>query len=411
MTTPHSNRRHGQGFATRAIHLGYDPASAQGALSPPVFMTSTYTFETVEEGLAIAHGEKDGYIYGRTKNPTQTILEARIADLEGAEAGLAVASGMAAISATAWTLLSAGDRVVIDRVLYGNSFAFFTRGLTRFGVSVEVADLTDPAELERALRSAPKFVYFESPANPNLRVIDIAAVVAAAHAAGARVIVDNTFATPVLQRPIELGADLVVHSATKFLGGHGDLLGGVVVGPAADIAQIRGHGLRYLTGATMAPLTAFLLLRGLKTLELRVARHSASAALVAETLQAHPAVQRVHYPGLASSPFHALARRQMHGFGGLVACELRGGTEAGRRFMNRLALAHRAVSLGDAETLVQQPATMTHAVYTAEERRRHGIEDGLIRLSIGLETPEDIIEDLLQALDGVEAPRGPAGTG
>ncbi len=241
---------------------------------------------------------------------------------------------MAAISATAWSLLSAGDRVVIDRVLYGNSFAFYTRGLTRFGVSVEAADLTDPTDLERALLTAPKFVYFETPANPNLRLIDIAAVAAAAHAAGARVIVDNTFATPVLQRPIELGADLVVHSATKFLGGHGDLLAGVVVGPAADIAHIRGHGLRYLTGATMAPLTAFLLL---KTLELRVARHSSSAALVAETLEAHPAVERVHDPGLASSPFHPLARRQMHGLGGLVACELRGGTEAGRRFMNRLA--------------------------------------------------------------------------
>ncbi|CAH2598817.1 L-methionine gamma-lyase [Rhodovastum atsumiense] len=398
MTTSDSNRRP-HGFATRAIHVGYDPASAHGALTPPVFMTSTYAFETVEDGLAISSGEKPGYVYGRTRNPTQTILETRIADLEGAEAGLALASGMAAISATLWTLLGAGDRVVIDQTLYGNSYVFFTRGLTRFGVSVTVADLTDPDDFAQALRTRPKLVYFETPANPNLRVIDIAAVAAQAHAAGARVIVDNTFATPVLQRPIELGADLVVHSATKFLGGHGDLLGGVVVGSQTDIAQIRGHGLRYLTGATMAPLTAFLLLRGLKTLELRVQRHSASAMAVAATLAAHPAVRQVFYPGLLASPFHPIAARQMRAFGGLLACELSGGIEAGRHFMNQLTLAHRAVSLGDAETLVQHPASMTHAAYPPEERHRHGISDGLIRLSIGLETPEDIIEDILQALE------------
>ncbi len=398
MTTPNSNRR-GHGFATRAIHLGYDPASEHGALTPPVFMTSTYTFESIEEHRAIASGEKDGYVYGRTKNPTQAIFEARLADLEGAEAGLALASGMAAISATLWTLLSAGDRVVIDHTLYGNAFILFTTGLPRFGVSVDVVDLADPAALAEALKAGPKLVYFETPANPNLRVIDIAAVAEAAHAAGAKVIVDNTFATPVLQRPLELGADLVLHSATKFIGGHGDLLAGVVVGRRGDIDQIRAHGLRYLTGATIAPLTAFLLLRGLKTLELRVARHSSTAALVAETLQSHPAVAQVSYPGLPSHPSHEVAARQMSAFGGLIAFELVGGLATGHRFLNRVALAHRAVSLGDAETLVQHPASMTHAQYPAEERRRHGITDGLIRLSVGLETPEDIIADLLQALD------------
>lgn len=401
-----SNRGRWSGLSTRAIHLGYDPATEHGALTPPVFMTSTYAFETAEDGAALFRGEKEGYIYGRTKNPTQSLLEARVADLEGAEAGLATASGMAAISATLWTLLAAGDRVVIDHTLYGNSYALFTRGLTRFGVQVEIADFTNPDDLARALALRPALVYFETPANPNLRVIDIAAVSARAHAAGALVMVDNTFATPVLQRPIEHGADLVVHSATKFLGGHGDLIAGVVVGPKEILDRIRLHGLRYLTGATIAPLTAFLLLRGLKTLELRVERHSASAAAIAKLLADHPAVRRVDYPGLPDSPGHAIARRQMSGFGGLVSCELDGGMEAGIRFMNRLVLATRAVSLGDAETLVQHPASMTHATYGAEERARHGIGDGLIRLSIGLENLPDIREDILQALDAVTQTRG-----
>ena len=278
-------------------------------------MTSTYAFETAEDGAALLRGEKDGYIYGRTKNPTQSVLEARIADLEGAEAGLVVASGMAAISATLWTLLSAGDLVVIDHTLYGNSYALFTRGLIRFGIRVEVADFTDPDDLARALALRPALVHFETPANPNLRVIDIAAV-------SALVMVDNTFATPVLQRPI----------------GHGDLIAGVVVGPKAIIDRIRGYGLRYLTGATIAPLTAFLLLRGLKTLELRVERHSASAAAIAGLLADHPAVRRVDYPGLPGSPGHGIARRQMSGFGGLVSCELEGGLYPRQRFNKGLSM-------------------------------------------------------------------------
>ena len=401
-----SNRPRWRGLSTRAIHLGYDPASEHGALTAPVFMTSTYAFETAEDGAALFRGEKEGYVYGRTRNPTQALLEARVADLEGAEAGLAVASGMAAISAVLWTLLEAGDTVVIDTTLYGNSFALFMRGLTRFGVRVEVADFTDPDDLARALTLRPKLVYFETPANPNLRIVDIRAASALAHSAGALVVVDNTFATPVLQRPIEHGADLVVHSATKFLGGHGDLIAGVAVGPKAILDRVRMHGLRYLTGAAIAPLTAFLLLRGLKTLELRVERHSASAAAVAELLASHPAVRWVGYPGLPDAPGHAVAKRQMSGgFGGLVSCELEGGIEAGVRFMNRLVLASRAVSLGDAETLVQHPASMTHAAYTAEERARHGISDGLVRLSIGLENLPDIREDILQALDAVTTPR------
>lgn len=399
MTRKTTNHDTGRAFATRAIHVGYDPASEQGALNPPVYMTSTYTFETVEDGAAIFAGEKTGYTYGRNRNPTQSILETRIADLEGGEAGLAFASGMAAITATFLSLVSAGDLVVADTTLYGNTFAFFTKGLTRFGVEVVIVDLSDATAREAALARRPKVVFFETPANPTLRIVDIAEIAAAARRVGALTIVDNTFATPALQRPIELGVDLVVHSATKFIGGHGDLIAGLLVGPADLVKQVRLNGLRCLTGATIAPLTAFLLLRGLKTLDLRVERHSASAQRIAETLQAHPAIAHIHYPGLAEDPGHAIARRQMSAFGGLVAFELAGGLEAGRRFMNRLVLAHRAVSLGDAETLVQHPATMTHAVYPPEERRRHGISDGLVRLSVGLEAVADILADIEQALE------------
>ncbi len=394
-----STRNRKQGFATRAIHLGYAPSSAQGALTAPIYMTSTYAFETTEDGAAIFRGEKDGYIYGRTRNPTQALLEQRLADLESGEAAVAFASGMAAISATLWSHLRAGDRIVVDRVLYGNTFALMTHGVTRFGVQTDVVDFTDLDAVAEALKTPTRLVFFETPANPNLRVIDIAAVSAMARGAGALTVVDNTFATPLLQRPLELGADLVVHSATKYLSGHGDLLAGVVIGSAALTKEIRLHGLRYMTGATISPLTAFLVMRGLKTLELRVRRHVETAQAVAAVMEKHRAVDRVYYPGLASHPHHALAKRQMDGFGGLIALELKGGFAAGAKFMDALTLASRAVSLGDAETLVQHPASMTHASYSAEERAQHGISEGLIRMSIGLETPEDILDDVQEALD------------
>ncbi len=299
-----SSRNAELGLSTRAIHHGYDPAEEHGALTPPIFMTSTYAFETAEARSELFRGERAGYIYGRTRNPTQALLEARLASLEEGEAGLAVASGMGAISATMWTLLGAGDSVVIDRILYGNTFAFFTKGLTRFGVNVRLADFTDPDALAQALTAddKTKLVYFETPANPNLRIIDIARVSSLAKSAGALAIVDNTFATPILQNPLKLGVDLVIHSATKYLGGHGDLLGGAVVGPSALIEQIRGAGLRALTGATLSPLNAFLILRGLKTLEVRMERHSRSAQQIAEFIERHPLVSHVAYPGLKSFP-------------------------------------------------------------------------------------------------------------
>jgi methionine-gamma-lyase len=402
MTESNDRRNRQLGFATRAIHLGYDPASEKGALTAPIFMTSTYAFESAEDGAAMFKGEKAGYIYGRTRNPTQTLLEERMASLEGAETALAVASGIAAISATCWTLLSAGDAIVFDETLYGSTFAFFTKGLTRFGVNAVPVNFSDLDAYRQALTPRTRIVFFETPANPNLRVIDIAAVTAAAHRVAATVIVDNTFCSPILQRPIEFGADLVIHSATKFLGGHGDLLGGVVVGPAETIGRIRGVGLRWLTGATLSPLNAYLILRGIKTLELRMERHSASALRVAEFLLQHRAVASVSYPWLPGFPNAEIARRQMSNGGGLIAFELRGGLLAGLALMNRLKLITRAVSLGDAETLIQHPASMTHSTYSPEERAAHGITEGLVRLSVGLETIDDVLEDLSQALDQVD---------
>lgn len=386
------------GFSTRAIHGGYDPATAHGALTPPVHLTSTFVFDSAECAADVFSGKRDGYIYGRTRNPTQTVLEARLASLENAEAALVVASGMGAISALLWTLLESGSHAVIDRVLYGNTFALFMRGLTRFGVEVSVADFTRPQTVAAAVRKETRLFFFESPANPNLRIIDIGAVAAISRTVDGLTVVDNTFATPALQRPIDHGADIVVHSATKYLSGHGDVIAGAVMGPAEIVQKIRLHGLRYLTGATLSPFSAFLILRGLKTLELRMAQHSRSALAVAEMLAAHPSVAVVHYPELRGFAQAEIAHRQMSAGGGLVAFELKGGAVDGRALINALELVQCAVSLGDAETLVEHPASMTHAAYTAAERAQYGISDGLIRMSIGLENTEDILSDLERAL-------------
>ncbi len=387
-----------KGFATRAIHFGYEPRDHMGALTPPLHLTSTFTFETAQQGGEIFAGEREGYIYSRTNNPTTNLLEARLATLEGAEAGLALASGMGAISAVMWTLLAPGDEVIADQTLYGCTFSFLNHGLAKFGVKITHIDMTDPENLRAALSDRTRVVYFETPANPNMRLVDIRAVSAIAHEAGARVVVDNTYATPYITRPIELGADLVVHSATKYLGGHGDLIAGLAAGPEALIDEIRSFGLKDMTGASLSPFNAMLILRGLKTLALRMERHCANAQAIAELLEASPAVEVVYYPGLASFPQHDLARRQMACFGGMIAFELVGGYDAGVAMMNRLRLVSRAVSLGDAETLVQHPASMTHATYTPEERAEHGISEGLVRLSVGLEDVGDILDDIRQAL-------------
>lgn len=388
-----------QGFATRAIHLGYDPRENEGALTPPMHLSSTFAFETAERGADIFAGEQPGYFYSRISNPTLDLLEQRVASLEGAEAGLALASGMGAITSVLWTLLSPGDELIVDQTLYGCTFAFMNHGLAKFGIKVTHVDLTVPENLERAIGSKTRVVYFETPANPNMRLVDISAISDIAHAAGATVVVDNTYATPYVTRPIQHRADIVVHSATKYLGGHGDLVAGVAVGKAETISEIRFVGMKDMTGAVMSPFNAMLVQRGLKTLALRMERHSATATEVATWLERQDPVAVVHYPGLAGFAQQDVATRQMALGGGMIAFELTGGIAAGRELMNRLTLIQRAVSLGDAETLIQHPASMTHSTYTEEERLHHGISDGLIRLSVGLEDADDILADLAQAME------------
>ena len=396
MTSSASN-----GFATRAIHHAYDPQDHEGALTPPLHLTSTFAFETAEAGGEMFAGERPGHIYSRISNPTCDLLEQRIATLEGAEAGLALSSGMGAITATLWTLLSPGDEVIVDKTLYGCTFAFMQHGLAKWGVTITHADMTDPENLRAIISDKTRVVYFETPANPNMRLVDIAAVSDIAHASGATVVVDNTYATPYLTRPIEHGADIVVHSATKYLGGHGDVVAGLVVGSLEQVTEIRLVGMKDMTGAVMAPFNAMLILRGLKTLALRMDRHCASAQVVARWLEAHPAVNVVHFPGLESFAQHAVAEGQMDQPGAMIAFEVDGGIAGGIAMMNRLTMIQRAVSLGDAETLIQHPASMTHSTYTPEERAEHGISDGLIRLSVGLEEVEDILADLGKALPPV----------
>ena len=386
------------GFSTRAIHAGYDPADEHGALTPPVHLTSTFAFESAEAGGEMFAGAREGHFYSRISNPTTDLLERRLASLEGAEAAVATASGMGAITAVLWSFLRAGDEVITDQTLYGCTFAFMRDGLARFGVTVRQVDMTRPEALAAAISDQTRVVYFETPANPNMRLVDIAAISRIAREAGAKVVVDNTYATPVLTRPLALGADIVVHSATKYLGGHGDLVGGVAVGGVEDMARVRLVGVKDMTGAVMSPFTAFLVLRGLKTLSLRMARHAESAQAVARWLEAHPAVASVSYPGLQSFPQHALAARQMASGGGMMAFELKGGHAAGVSMMNRLAMIRRAVSLGDAETLIQHPASMTHSTYSPAERAAAGIGEGMVRLSVGLEDVADILADLEAAL-------------
>lgn len=386
------------GFATRAIHLGYDPAQCEGSLVPPVYLTSTFAFESTQVGMQRFAGENPGFIYSRVGNPTVALLESRLASLEGGEAALCTASGMGAITSAIYSLVQAGDEIVADQTLYGCTFGFFRHGLAGLGVTVRHVDMTRPERVAAAMTPRTKLLYCESPANPNMRLIDLKAIAEIGQASGVALMVDNTYCTPYLQRPLEHGATYVVHSATKYLGGHGDLIAGAVIGPAEAIQRMRFFGVKEMTGAVMSAFDAFLVLRGLKTLALRMRAHSASAMELAAYLASHPAVARVDYPGLPSFPQYELAQRQMSLPGGMIALELKGGFEAGRRFMDALNLCTRAVSLGDAETLVQHPASMTHSTYTPEEQAEHGISPGLVRLSVGLEDVADIRADLAQAL-------------
>ena len=392
------------GFSTTAIHHGYDPLEHQGALVPPIYLTSTFAFPSAEYGAACFSGEEAGHFYTRISNPTLQLLEARVAALEGGSAAVAFSSGMGAITSTMWTLLRPGQEVLADTTLYGCTFAYFRDGLARFGVRIRHVDMTDLHAVAEALSTDTRVVYFESPANPNMRLIDIQAVAGLARARGAITVVDNTYSTPYLQKPLAFGADVVLHSATKYFSGHGDVTAGLAVcADAAMAKEIRLYGLKDMTGAVLSPQDAFLILRGLKTLALRMDKHCANALALAQMLSRHAAVKQVFFPGLPSDPFHELARRQMRNFGGMVAFELHGGVQAGKRFINALQLVARAVSLGDAESLAQHPASMTHSAYTPQERIAHGISEGLVRLSAGLEDEADLLQDVKAALDAALA--------
>ncbi len=390
------------GFATKSIHGGTNTEEPTGALAAPIYQTATFSFKSAEHGGRVFSAEEEGFLYTRVGNPTTAQLEEKLAILEGAEASLALSSGMGAITSALWTILKAGDHVISSRTIYGCTHELFEFGLPRFGVDVTFVDMTDPENVRKAMKPNTRLVFVETPANPNLILNDIEAVSAIAHENGnCLVMADNTFASPYLQQPLALGADIVVHSATKYLNGHGDVIAGFVAGKKELMDEIRGAGLKYMTGAALAPFDAFLIIRGLKTLDMRMERHCDNGEAIAAFLEAHPAVEKVYYPGLKGFPQLELARKQMKRPGAIISFEVRGGFKQGKKMINSVKLCRIAVSLGDAETLIQHPASMTHLPYSEEERAKAGISEGLIRLSAGLENSEDIIADLEQALGNI----------
>ncbi len=384
-------------MGTRAVWAGEEGDWMQGATQVPVVHSVSFGYRDVDEWLQVALGEKRGHIYSRNTNPTVHAFEEKVRSLEGAEAATSAATGMGIISSTLFALLSPGDRVVSVKDTYGGTNVIFSEFMPRFHIEVTLCDTVDHAQIEEEVAKGCKVLYLESPTNPMLKVVDLARLAAAAHAVGAMVIVDNTFATPINQNPLQLGADLVLHSATKFLGGHADALGGVVCGRREWIEQIYHY--REINGAALHPMAAYLLLRGMKTLHLRIRQQNASALRIAQFLEGHPAIGRVFYPGLASHPGHDIARRQMRGFGGVLSFMLKENSfDALRRFLPRLRYAHAAANLGSVETIVGPPATTSHVECTQEERAALGIPESLVRYSVGIEDTEDLIADLEQAL-------------
>jgi cystathionine gamma-lyase len=376
-------------FATRAIHVGQEPDSATGATIVPIYQTSTYTQE--------APGQHKGYEYSRPGNPTRSALEECVAALEGGEYGLAFASGLAATVAT-MSLLSPGDHVVAGDDLYGGTYRLFDKVLTQAGgLEFTYADTTDPGAVEKALRPETKLLWIETPTNPMLTVSDIALLSEMARERGAVVAVDNTFASPYFQMPLSLGADIVVHSTTKYMGGHSDVVGGAVVTSNPDFYE-RMKFYQNAAGGVPGPFDSWIVLRGLKTLAVRMRQHEENARAVAEFLQGHPEVETVSYPGLPSHPQHELAKQQMSGFSGMVSFTLKGGAEAAYAAVRKTEVIHFAESLGGVESLITHPATMTHAAIPREQREARGVTDGLMRLSVGIEDKEDLITDLDQAI-------------
>jgi cystathionine gamma-synthase len=387
------------GPSTRSVHGGRNVDPATRSILTPIYSNSAYAYDDVESWRNVALKRTPGHIYSRNTNPTTDAFEARMAGLEGAARAVSFATGMAAISTTLLALLRAGDRAVSVKDAYGATYLHFAEILPRYGIVCEVCETDDTAAVEAAVGRGCRLLYLETPTNPTLKVLDIARLAAAAHAQGAVVIVDNTFATPINQNPLALGADLVLHSATKYICGHSDVLGGVLCGPDALVERVFRH--RELTGASLDAFSAAQLLRSLKTLGLRVGRQNENALAVARFLSGHPKVGRVYYPGLESDPGYAVARRQMSGFGGVLSFDLKGGFDAVRVFLPRLRLAYLAANLGQVETITGPPSTTSHVELTDEERFRAGIPEGLIRYAVGIEDTADLIDDLGQALDGL----------
>ena len=381
--------------ATLAVRAGEDAARAHRATQVPIVYSAAFGYEDVDSWVDAALGRTEGHIYTRNTNPTVAAFEEKVRILEGAEAATSFSTGMAAVSNTLFALLAPGDRVVSVKDTYGGTNQMFVDFLPRWGVEVELCDTSDFEQIEAAIARGCRLVYLETPTNPTLKVMDIARLSKAAHEAGAVVVADNTFATPINQNPLALGTDLVLHSATKFLGGHADALGGVLCGPAELIKQVYHY--REITGASMDPMAAFLMVRSLKTLAIRVQRQNENALTIARWLAERPEVETVNYPGLETHLHHDVAARQMRGYGGMMSFSLRGGFDAVKRVLPRLRLAHLAANLGAVETLAGVPATTSHVECTAEERAAMGIPEGLVRYSVGIEDAGDLIADLEQA--------------
>ena len=382
--------------ATLAVWAGEDHTFWEGATQVPVVHSVSFGYDDVQEWLKVGQRKACGHISSRNTNPPVQAFEEKVARLEGAEAATGFASGMAAISNTLFTFLSPGDRVVSIKDSYGGTTKLFTEFLPRFQIEATLCDTTDHRAIKKAVAEGCRMLYLESPTNPTLKVVDIAGLTQKAHEKGALVVVDNTFATPILQNPLKLGADLVLHSATKYLGGHADALGGVVCGPSDLIAQI--YHFREINGAALDPMAAYLLLRGIKTLHLRVHRQSENALKIARHLEAHEKIEQVFYPGLESHPQHKIAGIQMTAFGGILSFSIKGGFEAVCKVLPRLNYAHRAANLGSVETIAGPPATTSHVECTTEERAAMGIPENLVRYSVGIEDADDLIADLDQAL-------------
>lgn len=388
------------GTDTKLVHAGNHPDET-GAVTVPIYQTSTFAFRSARHGAALFAGEEDGYIYTRIGNPTVRALEENIAELEHGYGGIATSSGMGAVCAVYMALLESGAHIVSTASVYGPSRGLIEKDFSRFGVDSAYVDSSDLDKLRAALRPNTRLVYIESPSNPAMQVTDIEAAAAIAHEHGCLVVVDNTFASPYLQNPLDLGADVVLHSVTKFINGHADVVGGIIVAKEPDLYK-RLRKTMVNIGCNMDPHQAFLVLRGVKTLGLRVERAQKNAMHIARWLVEQPEIESVRYIGLESHPQHELAKRQMKGFGSMIAFELKGGFEAGRQLMDSVRVATLAVSLGGVETLIEHPASMTHAGVSQCDRIASGFSDGLVRYSVGIENVEDLISDLRQALDRIE---------